>query len=179
VSHPIIQHLSTVIVHHKTARDIKNHERKLVGLLLAYETIRDWVRIYKLDIKQVKSRQKITIIDPKESCIVILNSLKHFSYFCEIENLLPKISLELIRENEIDKVNKISNKLNETRHTKAIIVLHELNSKYIVEILEYLIKKQQMQIDQIRLIATLCRKDQMIQLGQKYSHLNIYTSRIL
>lgn len=179
-SHPIIRHFSEIIIHHKTAGDIKNYEKKHFGLLLSYEAIRGWIQIYKLNIKQVKSRQKITIIDPKESWIMILNSLKYFSYFSEIENLLPKISLELVREDEVNIIDKIPSKLAGANvYTKAIIALHELNSEYTAAILEYLIEKQKMQIHQIRLIATLCRKDQMIQLSQKYSDLNIYTSKIL
>lgn len=180
VSHPIIQHLSESIIHHKTTGNVKNYESKYFGLLLTYETIRDWIQIYRLNIRQVKSRQKITIIDPKESYVVILNSLQYFRYFCEIENLLPKTNLKLIREDEIDKVRKIPSVFTGIdAYTKAIIVLDELRSEYAVELLEHLIKKQKMRIDQIRLISTLCRDNQMIQLSQKYNCLNIYTSTIL
>lgn len=179
ISHPIIENLSEAIVHHKTSSGIKNHKSKHFGLLLVYEAVRDWIQIYKLNIKQIKSEHKVTVIDPKESYVIIINSLQYFSYFHEIKNLLPKIDFALIREEEINTADQIINKVTEiSKRTKIILILDKLNSRYVIKITEQLIKERQIKTDQIRLISTLCTKDEIIQLSQKYNSLYVYTSKI-
>lgn len=180
VSHPIIENLSEIIVQHKIYREVKNNKMKHFGLLLTYEAVRDWIQIYRLNIRQIKSEYKFTAIDPKESFVIIINKLEYFSYFHEIKNLLPKIDFVLIREDEVDKTNKIISEVTKIdKHTKVIIVLDELRSAYIIKTAEYLIEEKQISANQIRLISTLCTEDEIVRLSQKHNCLNIYTSKIL
>lgn len=178
ISHPIIKNLSEVIVHHKTHGHTTNHKKRNFGLLIMYEAIRDWLKIYSLHVKQLRSKQPITIIDPKESCVIILNSMQYFNYFCELDNLLPRIQFKLVSTDGISETSKdyAFNDINQ--YTKVIIALHQLNSEYVINLTECLIKKSGIRIDQIRLISILCREDELIKLSQTYKRLRIYTSRI-
>lgn len=179
VSHPIIENLSEAIVHDKTLNRSKNNGDRYFGLLLVYEAIRDWSKIYRIHVKQIKSEQKTATIDPKESYIIILNNSQYFSYFQEVENLLPKINLAIVREDDTNKANRIMIGATEiNRHAKVIVVLDKLQSRYVINLLDCLIKQQKISINQIRLISMVCTEDEIIRLSHRYSQFSIYTSKI-
>ncbi len=181
MSHPIIQSICEKFTHQETFSCITDQSLKNLGLLIIYETMRNWIKTYKISIQQMQSRGDFIITDPKESYIIIFNNLKHLSFFYEIKDLLPKSELILIRENEA--ASRSSNasielpKINSC--TKIIISLSQLNAVYAIEVIRELIKQYKVQISQIRLTSIICREDELIKLGEQYSYLNVYTSKII
>ena len=180
MSHPIMQSLTELIINDEKGINTQDSIVKNLGLLIIYETIRNWIKVYRLKIKRIKLHEEITTIDPKESYIIIINSLQYFNYFHEIQNLIPQINFQLIRETEINKKNiMLSDYVEVNQYTKIIITLRKLNTEYVTNLIDCLIKNKNMSSDKINLISIICTKDQIIKLSQKHSHLSLYTAKIL
>jgi len=180
MSHPIIQSGCKKCTHQEDFSCVTEQNLKSLGLLIVYETIRDWLKTYSISIRQIKSQQDFAIIDPKESYVIIFNNLRHLGFFYEIKDLLPKSELIFIDENKIKNVNKeISVELIKINsYTKIIILLFQLNAIYTAEVIKNLMQQYKIRIDQIRLTSIICKKDELIKLGEQYHYLNIYTSKI-
>jgi uracil phosphoribosyltransferase len=152
---------------------------RYLGLLITYEAMRNWLKVYKISIKQTGLHKEIMIIDPKESHVIIFSNLRHLSFFYGVEDLIPKSSFKLIKESEISKINPTPIELTEINsYTKIIIAAHKLNSEYTINLLNYLTQQHKVKINQIRLTSTTCTSGQLSRLSQEYSHLNIYTAKI-
>lgn len=180
MSHPIIQNCSEEISSCSTLFSPENRALKHLGLFITYEAMRNWLKIYKISIKQTGIDKEIMIIDPKESHVIIFSNLKHLSFFYGVEDLIPKSKFKLIRESEISKMNPTPIELTEINsYTKIIIAVHKLNSEYTINLLNYLTEQHRVKIDQIRLTSTTCTSGELSKLSQEYSHLNIYTAKIV
>lgn len=179
ISHPITQSLSSTVKDQKPPIFIKNQALKQLGLLMTYETIRNWLKVYKITIQQKEQKKEIALIDPKESCIIIFNSLKHLTFVHYMQEIIPKNNLKLIKKNEIDSSNNSAIELPFIdSHTKIIITASQLDSSYILNLLEYLTKYHKVKLSQIRLTCITCKIDQLINFKGKYSNLHIYTTKI-
>lgn len=179
ISHPIIEILSNLSKNQAKATTIKNHALRYLGLFMIYETVRSWLKIYRLTVTQALLQKEISVIDPKESYVIIFNNLNELSLFNEVQELIPNNSLNLIEKSEIDKKNEAAIKLPKISScTKIIITLKQLDSKYVLSLLEYLAKKHNTKLAQIRLICIICTTDQLIDISERYGNLNIYTTKI-
>lgn len=180
MSHPIIQHLSNTIIDKKLKSYNTYQILRQLGLLITYETIRNWVTTYKLTIKQIEKEKEIVIIDPKESYLIILNDLDALSLLQEIQLLIPKIELELIHNDDISKKNQYRNKLKKIdSSTKIIMINNKIEVGYVTDLLDYLTKKNNIKINQIRLTCIECETNQLLDISKDYAELNIYTTKII
>ena len=180
ISHPIIQSLAELIINDKKHVNAQDSIVKNLGLLIIYETIRSWIKIYKLKIKRIKLHEEIVSTDPKESYVIIINDLKYFNYFYEVKNLIPQINFQLIKEDEINEKNiAVSDCVKINQCTKIIIALRKLNAEYVSSLIDHLIKNKNIGSDKINLISIVCTKNQIIKLSQQHSYLSLYTSKIL
>ena len=179
VSHPVIQKLSNLIIRHNLPDYTKNQALKRFGLLLTYEAIRNWSKNYKITIQQVLQKQEIVMADPKESYIIIFNNLNYLSFLQDIQDLIPESRIEYISEYTISKKTIDFNNLkNISSSVKVIIAIHRLNAVYISKILQQLTEVNNILLNQIRIVCTLCRTDQLIEIDGRYKSLNIYTSSV-
>jgi len=179
MSHPVIQHLSNTIIDKKFKSDNTYQTLRQLGLLITYETIRNWVRTYKLTIKQIEKEKEVVIIDPKESYLIILNDLESLSLLQEIQLLIPKIKLELIYKYDIGEKNQYINKLQSVdSYTKIIMINHKIEVGYVINLLDYLTKNNNIKTNQIRLTCIECETNQLLAISKKYAELNIYTTKI-
>lgn len=180
LSHPIIQSLSNTIIIKQLTSNLINQRLKELGLFIIYETTRNWLKIYNLKIKQITQEKEISIIDPKESYMIIFNNLKHLSLFQETQILLPKVTLKLIDNHDLNIKNKVLIKIPEINlSTKIIITCYEIEIEYINNLLNYLTKENNININQIRLTCIQCTTDQLVILSKKHAKLNIYTTKII
>ena len=183
-SHPIIQNLSNLSNKSNVKQTTTSPLSKYLGLLLMYETLRKWIKTYHLRIKHIDSEKELIIIDPKESYTIIFNEIDCLSVFQEIALILPKVNLELIKNNEIEtdyleKRESILNSIN--LYTKIIIVNYNMNIKYIEVLIQFLIKTKKMPFHQIFLTCVKCTTTQLIQLSEDKlcKNLNVYTAQII
>ena len=180
MSHPIMQSLAELIINDKKHLNTQDAIIKNLGLLIVYEAIRSWIKIYKLKIKRIKLHEEIITTDPKESYVIIINSLKYFNYFYEVKSLIPQINFQLIQETEINKKSiALSDYVEINQYTKIIIALRKLNTEYVASLIDYLMKNKNIGFDRINLISFVCTKDEIIKLSQKHSYLSLYTAKIL
>lgn len=180
VSHPIIQSLSSSITNQEILAARKNHTLKHLGLFLTYEAIRTWIKSYKLAIKQTKGLKEMTLIDPKESFIIVFNSIQYLGFFHEVQELIPKSRLELINADAINNSKDITiiEPATINSYTKIIIATYQLKSEYILNLVKQMTEKHKISIRRIRVACIVCKTNELIELSQQYSDLNIYTTAI-
>lgn len=176
ISHPIVQNLSSLTINRSFTSNINNLVLKQLGLLILYETIRNWIKTYKLTIKKISYKKEITIINPRESFIIISNTLQYLSLIQDIQFILPNSKFKLIEDNNHINFNQLS-KLDD--NAKIIIITYKITLKYILNLLDYFLHKKNIQIYKIRLICIKCETDQLIEISKKYNKLNIYTTQII
>lgn len=179
-SHPIIQHLSSITKQKNLQINIKKQILRQLGLLLSYETIRNWLQTYKLTIQVMHEKKNIILIDPKESYSIITNTTEDLSLIQELQYLLPKCNISFIPINVIiSRDNSCINKaIKEIKPwTKIIIISYTIHLEYIIKLIDQLIN-QDIRLTQIRLSCINCNRDQLIKISHAHPSLNIYTTEI-
>lgn len=177
ISHPIIQNLSSKLTNQTLPLNINNILLKELGLLILYEAIRNWIKTYQLTIPQINYKKETIIINPKESFIIISNTLQYLSLIQDIQLILPNSQLKLIENNQYYTLQTNLPEIN--YNTKIIIITYQIQLKYTLDLLDYFLHKKNIQIDKIRLICIHCQTDQLIEISKKHNKLNIYTTQII
>nr|YP_010728759.1 uracil phosphoribosyltransferase [Phymatolithon calcareum]WEA76912.1 uracil phosphoribosyltransferase [Phymatolithon calcareum] len=182
-SHPIIQVLSNTIQNTNLQSNTKNQTYKQLGLFLIYETIRNWLRIYKLHIKQINIIKEFVIIDPKESYIMMTDINMNLAFIQEVSYILPNCNLSLINFSKTNTTNLIDSnfsyiptQINES--TKIIVIKKYIDVEYLLKLMDYLINVKQINIKQIRLTCIICEENKLVKISQKYPELRIYTTQV-
>lgn len=179
ISHPIIKQLSYEITKTEDNTEIiKHHNYKKIGVLLIYETIRTWIKLQNIYIKQIHSIKEICLFNEQESYTIITDLAESYHIISEAIILLPNASLCHI--SLIDKEEIIYNNLNNliTNGKKIIFIQQSLNNYFLIQILDYLLLKKHIKISQIKIICILCNNKIIEKIGYKYPNLNIYTTKI-
>nr|YP_010471022.1 uracil phosphoribosyltransferase or UMP pyrophosphorylase [Synarthrophyton patena]UVF62851.1 uracil phosphoribosyltransferase or UMP pyrophosphorylase [Synarthrophyton patena] len=183
ISHPITQLLSNNIQNTKQEDSIYNQSLNQIGLFLLYETIRDWIKIYKLTVKQIYTTKEFLIHDSKESYIVMTNITINLEIIQKAKYILPNCNISLINFKKCQ--NSVFTDLNfsyipKQIHplTKIIIISHFINAKHIIKLMDYLTKIKNIKIYQVRLISIICESNKLITISKIYPKLNIYTTKI-
>lgn len=177
LSNPIIQNLSNINQNSSLPFSIKNQANKHLGIFIIYETLRKWIKIYKLTIKQVQSKKDINIIDPKESFTIIFDTIDNLSLLQELPLLLPRVNLQLL-EHQTKNSRRPTIQIN-SLSTKVIIINEKINVEYIKNIITDLKIQHNIEPHQIYITCLICSTHQLIKLSERYSHLNIYTTKII
>lgn len=181
ISHPIIQYLSSITEQKNLMSSTKHQWFRQLGLLLIYETIRNWLKTYQVSIKKVSYTTDMTITDPKESYVIIADTGINLSLIQEVQYLLPQCHINLIssssygsrKEHELNSCAKHLDK-----NTKIIIISSEIDIDYILGTIHTLIYIQGISIEQIRLTCIKCETEKLIKISQEYPMLNIFTASI-
>ena len=174
ISHPLTQNLSSISSNISPQYSILNQYLKYLGLFIIYETIRTWTVTYKLKIRTNQKKKDFLIIDPKESYTIIFNNLDYISMLQEIQFILPRIDLKLVKQENKEQLN-----LSYNTHHKILIVNHKIDVTYVKDLIENLKYTYNINLNQIRLACIECATTQLIKLSEKYSDLTIYTTKII
>lgn len=174
ISHPLTQNLSSISSNISSQYSILNQYLKYLGLFIIYETIRTWTITYKLKIKTNKKKKDFIIIDPKESYTIIFNNLDYISMLQDIQFILPKMDLKLVKHKNKEQLN-----LSYNDHHKILILNNKMDVIYVEDLIEKLKYTHNINLNQIRLACIECATAQLIQLSEKYSDLTIYTTKII
>lgn len=179
VSHPIIQSLSSIAVNKSFPPNIMHQILKQLALLIGYEILRNWIKIYRITIQQTQAIKTISMIDPKESYVFISNEITWLTFFQDMQLILPDCKLQLIQHQDITGANIAFTKCKEIKaHSKIIIINHNLDAEYILKILHRFVTQYQMNIDQIRIACITCKINQLVKISNQHSKLHIYTGKI-
>lgn len=177
ISHPIIKQLSQDIINSNLINEqIYKHNTKLLGYLLIYETIRRWVNIHYIYIKNIESYKEIYKFDTQESYIILTDLIECNDIISNISTILPKMGLQHInfKNNQQDNYEYIQTIGKE----KIIIVEKFLNNYSVIRLIDYLVKKQKIKSSQIKIMCVTCSHSICEYLGNQYQSLEIYTTKI-
>lgn len=183
ISHPIIQLLSSKIQNTRLETYTKHYSLSQLGYFLIYETIRDWVKIYKLKIKQINRIKEIIVPNPNECYIILTNITSSLDLIYKAKDILPNCDISFINFNK--KMQSSCNGSNFsyipehiTPDTKFIIMNHYLKTDHIIKIVDYLTTIKKININQIRLTSIICENAELVKISKQYPQLSIYTTQI-
>lgn len=183
ISHPITQLLYSNIQNRNFQSHTQNYTWKQLGLFLIYETTRNWIKIYKLKIKQINTIKEFKILDPKESYLIIANVTIDLGVVQEARDILPKCTISLIDFNKNNSSFLIDSNFSYIPEkidlsTKIIIIKKYIDIEYFFKLMDYLTNVKKINISQIRLICIICEDSKLINISQKYPQLTIFTIQI-
>nr|YP_009500381.1 uracil phosphoribosyltransferase [Gracilariopsis heteroclada]AXE43543.1 uracil phosphoribosyltransferase [Gracilariopsis heteroclada] len=183
IIHPIIQQLANKIIYHKSYRNkTYNDNEKTLGMLILYETLRTWIKLYNFYIKKVSFLKEGNYTNKDEKCLIITDLIKHHNFFAESQKILPKIFLQHIYINKNNtRDNYIIHNIDSYDLSKYKIIIFDkfLNSYTIIQILNYLFRNTKINVDNMKIICLTCHHKILKEIGKKYPELNIYTTKII
>ena len=177
ISHPIIKQLSLDIIN----TNLKNEQvyqcnAKLLGRLLIYETVRRWITIHYISIKNIDSKKELYKFNPKESYRILTNLLECGDIVSDINTILPQMYLQHVNFNNYQQDSY--KHINIIKEEKIIIVEKFLNNYSIIRLLDYLLIEKKVQISEIKIMCITCSDSICEYLGNKYQSLEIYTTKM-
>nr|WCH56222.1 hypothetical protein [Calliblepharis sp.] len=182
ISHPIINKLSTDIIYsEKKDNQLYTHVYNQINFLLIYELLRKWIKIQNLYIKDIDYIKEISIFDPKESYLLFTNLENCCDIINNLKTIIPKLYLIHTYTNE-NKENyiKIHPNFNyDIKNNKIIIMEKILNNYSIINFIDNLINKYQITSTSIKIICIACNNNILKVINNKYSTLEIYTTKII
>ena len=180
ISHPIIKSLLQEASCINQSPRIKNQAIKQLGIFAVYEITRNWLKIYRLNIKQIQKRKTVHAFDPKEAFFIISNSLNSLRFFYAVQDLMPFSELKIIKKNEINhKDNNLAELKTINSYAKIIIAMNQLEASYVIKLLKCLSVNQGIASSQIRLVSINCNKDELVKLSKAYNKIEVYTAQII
>lgn len=183
ISHPIVQILSNEAQNTNLESNTKNQTYKQLGLFLIYETIRNWLKIYRLQIKQVNFVKEIVVIDPKESYIIMTDINMDLAFIQEASYIVPNCNIGLMNFNKTDTTNLMDSDFSNTlaqinESTKIIVINKYIDVENLSKLMDYLIIIKKIHTTQIRLTCIICEENKLVKISQKYPELKVYTTQV-
>nr|YP_010904371.1 hypothetical protein REQ04_pgp005 [Catenella fusiformis]WCH57622.1 hypothetical protein [Catenella fusiformis] len=180
ISHPIINKLSTEIIY-STSKDncIHTHTYSQLNLFLIYEVLRRYIKIQNIYVKHLKYTKEICIFYPKESYLFLANIEEYGSTITNIKTIIPKVHvIHTIFNSKIKEYiqNSITNII---KKQKIIIIEKLLDNFSIIQLLDYLIIDNNINIDTVKIVCIACTNNILEIIGNKYPSLKIYTTKII
>lgn len=185
VSHPIIQTISAQIIYSidkNHSISYNYHVFEQLHILLIYEVLRKWIKVYKIYIPYLDFIKESYIFDSKESYIIITNLMDCGNILPHINYLLPQVYIQHLNFNNQLMTNINDHYFNSSIihiiRQKKIILMDNFLKLSIIKLLDYLIIEKQVQITQIKIICITCTNNILEKIANKYPSINIYTTKI-
>lgn len=181
ISHPVIKILSSSSI--LNDNDIYTNQKKHVALLLFYEIMRKNLSFKTIHIKQILDLKTIHLADFYQKNCIITNLSNTYFLISEIKEIIPNlhiINTETLSLN-YDVTNQIKKILRHDQMIKNNITIFEtiLIQNNILQLIEFLINKLQINIKEINIACLTCSKQALNRISEKYPQLNIYTTNIM
>lgn len=183
VTHPIIQQLVSILKNKKIHNTIYNKTSQHLGIFLIYETIRNWLKNQQLYIKNLKITKKLSLTNPQESCTIITNIPQNLNLIQGIQEFIPNCQINFLNLCKTDEGWEVNSEFNfipsDINKNKKIIILDKnIQTEAMITLINHLIIKKQVEINQIRISSITCSTHTLKILGSKYPKLNIYTTEV-
>lgn len=185
VSHPIIQKISAQMIY---SIDSKNpisynyHGSQPLHMLLIYEVIRKWIKIYKIYIPYIDFIKESYVFDSKDSYIIITNLMNCGNILPNINSILPQVYIQHLNLNNTSMTNINDNDFNSNIiniiKSKKIIIMDNFLKLSIIQLLDYLIITKEVKIETIKIICITCTNKTLEKIANKYPLMSIYTTKI-
>nr|YP_009398353.1 uracil phosphoribosyltransferase [Thaumatella adunca]ARW67539.1 uracil phosphoribosyltransferase [Thaumatella adunca] len=181
ISHPIIQILSTYISNQRN-NDKFSYEYyyRYTGFLLIYETLRKYIKLEAIYIKQLYSVKNLNVLNPKNKYLICTNISQTYHIITDIKSIVPNI--KILNINYKDNKN-IKNSIDEMKislkDTKIFIVEKKTNDENILNLIQYLKDEKHISLSNINLTSIFINHQTLNKLGSKYPELKVYTTKII
>lgn len=184
ISHPIIQLLSSLIVNRSKNHHTCENIYRYIGFLFIYETLRKYIKIEKLYIKNMYSIKNFYLIDPKTKYYIFTDLSENYKLITEIKILLPNIEVIHVDYKNNDKINKKTKDYIDNigiRHSNInIFIIDEIiNNEKIIKLIKSLEIQTKISLQNINLACIACYDEILYKLGIIYPKLKIYTTKII
>lgn len=181
IDHPIIQSLSKSIRADQRENKFQIQNYKYIGLILIYEISRKWITVHSLYIKKIKYTKEIILPKNQEKYYICTPIHDTYQMLSELSCILPQVQIidtandiKLFKNNLQSCINKSNSK-----NIKIIILETILYNTYIIELIKYLNKEELIPITNIHIGCITCYNTILNLIGQHYSQLKIYTTKII
>lgn len=185
LSHPVIQKLANEVDnHYQISRKEYDENNKKLGLLIIYETIRKWINIKNIYIKQIDHFKKFCILGEYENYLIITDLIENYNIVSDISILLPEANIQHTSLNYLEKNFNFNIKYNTilnkgVKNVQKIIILKKsLDNYLIIYLLDYLILIRQHPINQIKIVCLTCQQRILERINEKHPEIQIYTTQI-
>nr|BED43141.1 hypothetical protein [Pyropia sp. Myanmar_A]BED43338.1 hypothetical protein [Pyropia sp. Myanmar_B]BED43535.1 hypothetical protein [Pyropia sp. Myanmar_C] len=169
-SHPLIQHWAGILENNNNPGTVLRTACSELGKWITYEIMRDWLATETL---KTKKDTTVNIIDSHYKYIIVIVMPYGFILAEGARALLPTASIKLVNKNKI--INDVPNQLNS--FTKILVLDLFLDETIITPILKEYIQKGA-NLGNIKIACLECGTSQLNQLGQNWSKLEVYTTKI-
>lgn len=187
ITHPIIKQLSNQLKHclyyNKTNQISKNsHLISYLYILLIYEVVRTWLKTSNIYIRNIDYIKPLCIFNSKESYLILTDIMSCNHAIVNIGNILPKVHIQhidlCITSNIMINDHYLEDSILEIIQKQKIIIINNILTYSIIQLLDYLIITKNIKITQIRIMCLLCNNNVLEKIGYKYPTLSIYTTKI-
>ena len=185
ISHPIIKHLATQFSYFTSQQDSidsSQHIAHQLHVLLIYEVAKRWIKTDQIYIQNIDCIKELCIFDSKESYLIMANLMTCGNITVDLNHILPKVDIQHINFSKNNFLNTNyycleDHIINIMKEKKIIIIDHHLKHS-MIELLDYLILQNKIEIENIKVICIECHNNILEKIGSKYSLLKIYTTKI-
>nr|YP_009773986.1 uracil phosphoribosyltransferase or UMP pyrophosphorylase [Caulacanthus okamurae]QIZ74603.1 uracil phosphoribosyltransferase or UMP pyrophosphorylase [Caulacanthus okamurae] len=187
ISNPIISKLSHQIIYSAEKKNnIYIDIQCQLNLFLIYETLKKWIKIENIYIKNIDHIKKKCIFDTQESHLLLTNIQDCSNIISNIKTILPKLYIvhTCIDEKTKQYININDDYLgkdiiNTIKKQKIIIIQTLLNNNSIIQLLNYLTLNHKINVNAIKIICTGCTTNILEMISNEYPSLEIYTTQII
>nr|UAD87913.1 hypothetical protein [Gracilaria textorii] len=174
--HPTIQKLAYEIIYQKSHKKLHHTDNeKTLGILIFYEILRKWLKIDNIYIKKVDFLKERRLFNQLDKYLIITNIIECYNILADVHRILPEPYLKHIDFNNINNSFYYNEKLQEYK----IIIFEKFLKNYgIIEIINYLQKNNQINLNHVKIICLTCNSNILKYLAKKYPQLSIYTIKI-
>nr|YP_010195639.1 hypothetical protein LK149_pgp005 [Gracilaria baiana]UAD83036.1 hypothetical protein [Gracilaria baiana] len=174
--HPTIQKLAYEIIYQKSHKKLKDtNNEKTLGMLIFYEILRKWLKIDNIYIKKVDILKEKCLLNQLDKYLIMTNIIECYNILADVQRILPESYLKHIDFNNLNNNFYCNEKLEEYK----IIIFEKFLKNYgIIEIINYLQKNNQINLNHVKIICLTYNNNILKYLAKKYPQLNIYTVKI-
>jgi len=169
-SHPLIQHWSGILENNNNPGTILRTACSELGKWITYEIMREWLVTETMSVKDSKA---INLISNRYKYIIVIVMPYGFILAEGARALLPTANIALVNYN--NSIDNIADKLDS--FTKILILDLFLDEIIMTSVLKELINKGVI-LNNVKIACLECGSSQLNQLGQKWSALEIYTTKV-
>lgn len=169
-SHPLIQHWSGVLENNNNPGTILRTACSELGKWITYEIMREWLVTETIELK---ANTTISLINSHYKYIIVIIMPYGFILAEGARALLPTANIVLVNYNNI--INNVPAQLNS--FTKILVLDLFLDEATITPLLNDFIQKGAV-LSNIKIACLECGTSQLNKLGQNWSKLEIYTTKV-
>nr|YP_009395890.1 uracil phosphoribosyltransferase [Herposiphonia versicolor]ARW64870.1 uracil phosphoribosyltransferase [Herposiphonia versicolor] len=175
ISHPIVK-----VITSKMNENHIEYNYKYIGLLLFYEIFRKNIETNKIYIKYIKRIKNFNVIKKNNQYIMLTNMSYTFDMISEIKIILPDIKIIHTDYKNKNNINEsLRNIKIDLKNSKIFIIEKITDNDQILELIHYLNKEKKIENKNIKIGCIISKKNVLKKIGNEYSELQLYTTKII